>query len=421
MANLFPFRHMGSTYGNAMEQLRRAAELLQLDQATRSILEHPRRTVQVSMAVRMDDGAVRVFEGYRVQHNNARGPYKGGIRYHAQTDMDEVKALAFWMAVKCAVVDIPFGGGKGGITVDPKALSRGEKERLTRAFTRAIADVIGPERDVPAPDVNTNPEIMGWIADEYSQIVGHAAPAVVTGKPIAVGGSEGRGTATGQGGFYVLEAVREKVRLEPELATVAIQGFGNAGQAMAKLLFRHGYTIVAISDSKGGVASEKGLDPDALLEHKEKTGSVQGFPGATDITNAELLAYPCGILVPSALENQITGENAHAIKAKIVLELANGPTTPEADTILAEAGVTVVPDVLANAGGVATSYLEWVQNMEGSRWTESEVFEKLQRIMRNAFDGVWAAKEQYGVDMRRAAFVAGIRRIKDAMIAKGWV
>jgi len=412
---------MASTFGNAMEQLRRAAELLQLDQATRSILEHPRRTVQVSVAIKMDDGSTRVFEGYRVQHNNARGPYKGGIRYHAQTDLDEVKALAFWMAVKCAVVDIPFGGAKGGITVDPKKLSSGEKERLTRAFIRSIADLIGPERDVPAPDVNTNPEIMGWIVDEYSQIIGRSSPAVVTGKPIAVGGSEGRGTATGQGGFYVLEAVREKVGLEPEMATVIIQGFGNAGQAMAKLVHRHGYTIVGISDSKGGVVCEKGIDPNELLAHKESTGSVMGFPGGTDVTNAELLVHPCGILIPSALENQITAENAHAIKAKIVLELANGPTTPEADLILAAAGVTLVPDVLANAGGVATSYLEWVQNMEGSHWTESEVFEKLQKIMRDAFEGVWAAKEQYGVDMRSAAFVAAIRRIRDSMVAKGWV
>jgi glutamate dehydrogenase/leucine dehydrogenase len=412
---------MSSTFSNAREQLRRAAELLKTDEATLKILEHPRRTVQVSLAVKMDDGRTEVFEGYRVQHNNARGPYKGGIRYHGQTDLDEVKALAFWMAVKCAVADIPFGGAKGGITVDPKELSAGEKERLTRAFTRAIFEIIGPERDIPAPDVNTNPEIMAWIADEYSQIAGQSSPAVVTGKPIAVGGSEGRGTATGQGGYYVLEAVREKIRLEPEMTNVVIQGFGNAGQAIANLVFRHGYTIVGVSDSKGGVVCEKGLNPAELLAHKAESGSVCGFLGGTDVSNDEILTHRCGILIPSALENQITKENAHAIKAKIVLELANGPTTPEADEILTAAGTVVVPDVLANAGGVAASYLEWVQNMEKTHWSESEVFTKLSKIMRQAFDNVWGAKEEFGVDLRRAAFVLAIRRIKEAMQAKGWV
>lgn len=412
---------MPSPFTNAMEQLHRAAALLQLDPATLTILEHPRRTVQVSLAVRMDDGSLRVFEGYRVQYNNARGPYKGGIRYHAQADMDEVKALAFWMAVKCAVVNIPFGGGKGGITVNPKMLSEGECKRLTRAFTRAIAEVIGPDTDIPAPDVNTTPQIMAWIADEYAQRVGHPAPAVVTGKPLAAGGSEGRGTATGQGGFFILESVRQKIGLDPETSSVVVQGFGNAGQSIARLLYRHGYTIVGISDSRGGIVSDRGLDPELVHQHKEKNGSVLGFPGATDVTNEELLVHPCGILIPSALENQITKDNAHAIKAKIVLELANGPTTPEADTILSDAGVTVVPDVLANAGGVATSYFEWLQNRERSHWTESEVFTKLEETLRTAFADVWAAKEQYQVDMRRAAFVLAIRRIKEAMVVKGWI
>ena len=404
-----------------MEQLHRASSLLQLDPATLTILEHPRRTIQVSVAVRMDDGSLRVFEGYRVQYNNARGPYKGGIRYHAQTDMDEVKALAFWMSVKCAVVDIPFGGGKGGISVDPKMLSHGERERLTRGFARAIAEVIGPDTDIPAPDVNTTPEIMDWIADEYAKVVGHAAPAVVTGKPLASGGSEGRGTATGQGGFFILESVRQKIGLDPETSSVVIQGFGNAGQSIARLLHRHGYIIVGLSDSRGGIVPDHGLDPELVHQHKEKTGSVFGFPGATDVTNEELLVHPCGILIPSALENQITKDNAHSIKAKIILELANGPTTPEADTILADAGVTVVPDVLANAGGVATSYFEWVQNRENTHWTESEVFTKLEETLRIAFEDVWAVKEQYQVDMRRAAFVLAIRRIKEAMRVKGWM
>jgi glutamate dehydrogenase/leucine dehydrogenase len=407
---------MPSAFTNTMEQLHRAAELLQLDPATLTILEHPQRTVQVSIAVRMDNGTMRVFDGYRVQYNNARGPYKGGIRYHAQTDMDEVKALAFWMSVKCAVVNIPFGGGKGGITVDPKGLSSGERERLTRGFTRAIAEVIGPQTDIPAPDVNTTPEIMAWIADEYAKVIGHAAPAVVTGKPLAAGGSEGRGTATGQGGFFILESVRRKVGLDPETSSVVIQGFGNAGQSIARLVHRHGYKIVGLSDSRGGIISEHGLDPELVQQHKEKTGSVLGFSGARDVTNEELLVHPCGILIPSALENQITKDNAHSIKAKIILELANGPTTPEADTILANAGVTVVPDVLANAGGVATSYFEWVQNRENAHWSESEVFTKLEEVLRTAFEDVWAAKEQYQVDMRRAAFVLAIRRMKEAMM-----
>lgn len=410
-----------SAYANAMEQLRQAAELLQLDVATKTILEHPRRTVQVSLSVKMDDGSIRIFEGYRVQHNNARGPYKGGIRYHSQTDLDEVKALAFWMAVKCAVVNIPFGGAKGGITVDPKKLSSGEKERLTRAFTRSIVEIIGPEKDVPAPDVNTTPEIMGWLADEYSTLIGTPSPAVVTGKPIALGGSEGRGTATGQGGFYILEAVAKKVGLDPESATAIVQGFGNAGQSIANLLFRHGYKIVGISDSKGGIVSEKGLDPKLVAEYKQATGSVTGYPETTSVMNEEILLHPCGVLVPSALENQFTKENAHGVRAKIILELANGPTTPEADEIFAEMGITVVPDVLANAGGVATSYLEWVQNMEHLHWTESDVFTKLQEIMRSSFEDVWAVKEQYHTTLRKAAFVSAIGRIKDAMHAKGWV
>lgn len=404
-----------STFTHAMEQLDRACDLLDTPLTHREVLRHPQRVVEVSFAVQMDDGTTRVFTGYRVQSNNLRGPYKGGIRYHAQTDVDEVKALAFWMAIKCAVVHVPFGGGKGGVTVDPKTLSAGEKERLTRAFTRAIADVIGPHKDIPAPDVNTTPEIMGWIADEYGKIVGAPSPAVVTGKPIALGGSEGRGTATGQGGFYILEAARVQLQLVNNMPTVVIQGFGNAGQSIAHLVHQNGYKIVGISDSRGGIVSEHGIDPVALLAHKQQTGSVLGFPGTCDISQAELLTLPCDILIPSALENQITQENAKNIQAKIILELANGPTTPEADVMLHAAGVLVIPDVLANAGGVATSYFEWKQNIDGEHWSEEVVFSKLKALMQEAFRSVWSAREEFHTDLRAAAFILAIRRITEKM------
>ncbi len=407
-------------YANALKQLEIAVSHGQFDPAAVELLRHARRTMQVSLAVKMDDGVMRVFEGYRVQYNNARGPYKGGLRYHPQTDLDEVTALAFWMSIKCAVVDVPFGGGKGGITVDPKSLSKGELERLTRAFTRAIVDVIGPERDVPAPDVNTTPEIMGWIMDEYGQLTGKSAPAVVTGKPIALGGSEGRGTATGQGGFYVLEELRKKISLDPESATVVVQGFGNVGQSFVALCHRHGWRVTGISDSHGGIVADAGLDPDAVLAWKKEHGSVSGFHGSRDVTNAELLEHPCGVLAPSALENVITEENAPRIRTQVVFELANGPTTPGADVLLAERGVVVVPDVLANAGGVATSYLEWQQNMERSRWSEQEVFQKLSDIMVPAFRAVWDARERGGGSLRTASYLIALERICAAMKVKGW-
>lgn len=410
-----------SPFTGAMQQLDRAADVLRLDPSVRAILSHPRRIVEVSVSIKMDSGETKVFTGYRVQFNNARGPYKGGLRFHPQTDLDEVKALAFWMSIKCAVVDVPFGGGKGGITVDPKQLSKGELERLSRAFTRALFDVIGPERDVPAPDVNTTPEIMGWIMDEYSQMAGKSTPAVVTGKPIALGGSEGRTQATGFGGYMVLDELAKKIGMDPESATVVIQGFGNVGQYFAKLAHRHGWKVVGISDSKGGIVHEEGLDPDAVLSYKKKHGSVHDFPGARNVTNAELLEHPCGVVVPSALEGVLTVENAGRIQAKAILELANGPTTPEADVVLEGRGIVVVPDVLANAGGVATSYFEWVQNREGSHWTESDVLEKLEKLMRTAFDDVWKEHETRGIPLRTAAFTLAISRIEAAMKAKGWV
>lgn len=410
-----------SPFGNAMKQLDIAAKAAGISENIINILREPERQTVVHFPVKMDDGATRVFEGYRVQHSSARGPYKGGIRYHEQTDIDEVKALAFWMAIKCAVVNIPLGGGKGGVTVNPKKLSRQELERLTRAFTRAIADIIGPEKDIPAPDVNTTPEIMAWIRGEYESIVGHKAPGVVTGKPVEAGGSLGRGTATAQGGFFVFEAARKKLALDPESSTVIVQGFGNAGATMAKILDHHGYKVVGVSDSGGGVWNENGLDIKELSKHKEETGRVSGFKNSENITNEELLELPCGVLIPSALENQITAENAGDIKAKMVLELANGPTTPEADSILESRGIVVLPDVLANAGGVAVSYFEWVQNLSGESWSEEEVFTRLQKTMAEAFDGVWNKKTELGGSMRTAAFAAALARIAKAMEEKGWI
>lgn len=409
-----------SAFANAMKQLDLAAKVGKIDENTVKILREPERQVVVHIPVKMDDGATRIFEGYRVQYSSAAGPYKGGIRYHAQIDIDEVKALAFWMTIKCAAVNIPLGGGKGGVTVDPKKLSKKELERMTRAFTGAIADVIGPEKDIPAPDVNTNPQIMAWIKDEYEKVVGHSASAVVTGKPIEVGGSLGRATATAQGGFFVFESAREKLALDPESSTVIIQGFGNAGATMARILDHHGYKVVGVSDSRGGVWDENGLDIKELLKHKEETGTVANFKNAKNITNKELLVLPCGVLIPSALENQITNNNASNIKAKMVLELANGPTTPEADEILEHRGIVVAPDVLANAGGVVVSYFEWLQNMQRETWSEEDVFARLEKTMVEAFDTVWEKKNELNSSTRIAAFVVALERIVKTMKEKGW-
>ena len=398
-----------------MRQLDLAATAMHLDAFTLDRLRHPQRIVEVDFPVKMDDGAVRLFHGYRVQWNDARGPFKGGIRYHQQTDLDEVKALSFWMTVKCAVANIPFGGGKGGVTVNPKELSKAELEDLTRSFTRAIADVIGPEKDVPAPDVNTTPQIMDWLADEYGKYVGKESLAVVTGKSLGKGGSEGRGTATGQGAYYVFEAYREKLGLDPESSTVAVQGFGNAGQEIARLFHHHGYRVVAVSDSQGGVHDENGLDIPQLIKLKAETGRVTRLPEARDITNDELLRIPCGVLVPSALENAITADVAHEVKAQLVLEVANGPTTPEADAILAKHGITVIPDVLANSGGVTTSFLEWQQNMTGEHWTEAEVFERLKPMMDDASAAVMRVADEFGVTQREAAFISALQRLDKAI------
>lgn len=404
-----------SVFKNAMRQLERAGTAAKVNPKVLELLKKSENEIQVKISVVMDDGNEKIFDGYRVQHSSLLGPYKGGIRYHENVNMDEIKALAFWMAIKCAVVNIPFGGGKGGVKVNPKNLSKGELERLTRAFTRAIAKYIGPTRDVPAPDVNTTPEIMDWIRDEYEKVVGHSAPGVVTGKTLKAGGSEGRGVATGVGGFFVFEEARKKIGLDPESATVVIQGFGNAGSTIAKLFGRHGYKIVGLSDSRGGIWNENGLDPKGVIAHKEKTGSVWDFPGAENLSNKELLEMPCGVLVPSALENQISLENAKDIKAKVILEMANGPTSFEADEILEKNDVLVIPDVLANAGGVIASYFEWYQNMQNENWSENQVFERLEKLIKSAFEEVWNKKIELKSSMRVAAFALALKRLEAAL------
>ncbi len=403
-----------SAFDNALNQLSRAAAVRSFPEDFIARLRHPNREVRAMIPVVMDDGVTKMFEGYRVQFNNARGPYKGGIRFHEDTDIEEVKALAFWMALKCAVVNIPMGGGKGGVTVNPKLLSKGELERLARGFMRAFADVLGPQKDVPAPDVNTTPEIMMWMADEYTKITGDTTGAVITGKPIANGGSEGRGTATAQGGFFVFEALREALGL-PASCSVVIQGFGNAGEHAGEIWHNAGHKIIAVSDSRGAIVSEAGLDPKAVLAHKKEKGSVLGFPGARDITNEELLALPCDLLIPAALENQIRADNAGAVQAKVILELANGPTTPEADDVLFGKGIVVIPDILANAGGVTVSTYEWEQNLKQEHWSEADVFARLQTKMAEEALRIAARAKELKTDLRRAAFVEALERLEKAM------
>ena len=375
------------------------------------ILKQPDRFVEVSIPVQMDNGTVDIFTGYRSQYNNTLGVYKGGIRYHWNVTVDEVKALSFWMMIKCATVNIPMGGGKGGIIVNPKELSEGEIERLSRGYMKKMWPVLGSDKDVPAPDVYTTPQIMAWMRDEYEKITGKQDPGVITGKPVDQGGSEGRGSATAQGGAYCTRELAKKMNWKPDDTTIAIQGFGNAGSHMARLLSEMGYKIVAASDSRGAVYNPEGFDVEALKKHKVDTKSVVGFVGTEEITNEAILELDVDILVPAALENVITKENAGNIKAKAIVELANGPTTPEADELLKDMEVIVVPDVLANAGGVTVSYFEWDQNVKGERWTEEEVLAKLEPIMVNAFDEVWATKEEYKIDMRTAAFVKAVERV----------
>ncbi|MBI5733603.1 MAG: Glu/Leu/Phe/Val dehydrogenase [Candidatus Kerfeldbacteria bacterium] len=408
-----------SVFNNALEQLRKAAGLAKLSAAVIEQLTKPERSLQFSLPVVMDNGEVKVFEGYRVQYSSARGPYKGGLRYHPKTNLDEVKALGFWMAIKCAVVGLPLGGAKGGITVDPKKLSKSELEKLTRVFARQLAPFIGPDKDILAPDVNTNPEVMGWFMDEYARIVGRQIPGVVTGKPLGLGGSQGRVSATARGGLYVLTELLSKLKLNPRKLTAAVQGMGNVGGTMAILLWQAGVRVVAMSDSSTAVYNSKGLSVAAVEAYKKESGSLQGYPGSQAISNDKLLLLPVDVLVPAALENQITKDNAGKIKARIILEMANGPTTPEADVKLAKRGIVVVPDVLANAGGVTVSYFELVQNLQQYYWTEGEVLAKLKPIMTQSFKQVWQRAEQLKIDLRTAAYVVALEKISQAIEARG--
>ncbi len=403
----------------ALTQFDRAAEHLNLDDGLRELLKTPKRQLVVSIPVKMDDGSLRVFEGYRVQHNLARGPGKGGIRYHPDVTLDEVKALAMWMTWKCATVNLPYGGAKGGVRVNPKELSQGELERLTRRYATEIAPLIGPDRDIPAPDVYTDAQTMAWIMDTISMFKGHTELGVVTGKPVELGGSLGRQEATARGCQFVIREACRAFGLSLSDATVVVQGFGNAGSNVARFLHEDGARIIALSDSKGGIYNPRGIDPQAALEHKIQTGALQGLPDTEAITNEELLELSCDILVPAALENQITRRNAARIRARLIAEAANGPTTPAADDILFDRGITVIPDILANAGGVSVSYFEWVQNQYGFFWPEDEVRGHLERIMRNAFHAVRAMAERHRVDLRRGAYILAIKRVAEATRVRG--
>jgi len=397
-----------------IKQLNIVAEKLKLDPSMVEKLKSPRRVIIVSVPIRMDDGRIKVFTGYRVQHDMTRGPYKGGIRYHPSVDLDEMKALATWMSWKAAVVDIPYGGAKGGIACNPKEMSRGELERLTRRYTAMLLDEIGPYKDVPAPDVYTNAQTMAWIMDTYSEFKGYLVPEVVTGKPIEVGGSEGRHEATGRGVAICAREGAKHLGVNMKGLGVVVQGFGKVGKAAAKLLHQMGCKIIAVSDSKGGIYDPDGLDLATVLEHKEKTGQLRGLEGAKEITNEELLELECDILIPAALENQITEANASRIRARMIVEGANGPSTPGAREILTKRGVFIVPDILANAGGVTVSYFEWIQNLHREHWTEEEVNRRLEEKMVKAFRDVLETSKKYGVDMATAAYVLGVKRIVDA-------
>jgi len=404
-----------------LEQLERASKVLKLKEDIVEMLKHPERVIEVSIPVKMDDGSIKVFTGWRSQHNTALGPTKGGIRYHWNVTKEEVMALSAWMTFKNAVMNLPYGGGKGGIRVNPKEMSEGEIERLSRTYIQRIYKYIGPEEDIPAPDVYTNPQIMAWMMDEYSKLVGKFSPGVITGKPLIVGGSKGRKTATARGGFFVLrEALKVKGERFEDMKA-AIQGFGNAGSHAAIYLYEAGVKVVAVSDSKGGIFKEDGLPIPDVVKHKKETRSVIDFPGAKNITNEELLELNVDILVPAALEDVITEENAPRVKARYILELANGPTTPEADEILTSKGVMILPDILANAGGVTVSYFEWVQNLMNYYWEEEEVDQKLDRKMSNAFREVYEASKEFNIDMRRSAYVVALRRITEAMKVRGWI
>jgi len=403
----------------ALQQYDRAAVRLNLGPAVREVLRHPKRETTVHFPVHMDDGSTRVFTGYRVWHNVTRGPAKGGIRFHPQTDLDEVRALAMWMTWKCACVKIPYGGAKGGVTCDPKSLSLRELERLTRRFTTEIGDMIGPDSDIPAPDVNTNAQVMAWMMDTYSMHRGYSVPGVVTGKPVSIGGSEGRLEATGRGVAYTVQEAAKAIGLDLHGARVVVQGYGNAGEATARFLSEVGARVIAVSDSRGGAFAGDGLDLALITRHKQETGSVSGAPRTRPVSNADLLELDCDILVPAALEGVITEQNAARVKTRIVAEAANGPTTPEADDILRERGITVIPDILCNAGGVTVSYFEWVQDREEFFWTIDEINARLRRVMVRAFEDVHRTAVEHDVDMRLAAYMLAVNRVAEATLTRG--
>lgn len=412
-----------SAFENALKQFDAAAAVLNLTPNQIAVIKKPRRIVEVELPVRMDDGRIESFKGYRVQHNVTRGPAKGGVRFHPDVNLDEVKALAFWMTFKCAAVNVPFGGGKGGVICEPSKLSTGELERLARRYFAELIDLFGPDKDVPAPDVGTNPQIMGWFMDTYSMHVGEFTPAVVTGKPIELGGSEGRVEATAQGILYTIEEAAVKLNMNLSKCTVAIQGFGNVGSHSAKLLSAEGCKIVAISDVSGAYVNKKGINVGIAMDYVKKLRTLAGFEKTNDVTKLqnplELLELEVDILVPAALENQITKNNASKIKARLIAEGANGPVTPAADKILDEKGIFLIPDILCNAGGVTVSYLEWVQNRMGYYWSNERIQKDLSTIMKEAFDTIFNISKQYNINMRIAAFVIAIQRVAKASEIRG--
>lgn len=412
-----------SAYETAQSQLRSVAMMLDLDAGVTELLASPKRELTVRFPVRMDDGSTRVFTGYRVQHNEARGPVKGGLRYSPLVNLDEVRALAMWMTWKCAVVNIPYGGAKGGVTVDPRGISEAELERMTRRYAAEISIIVGPEKDIPAPDVGTDSRVMAWFMDTYSMIHGHSVPAVVTGKPVELGGSFGRIEATGRGVAYITAEACKRQRINLRGATVAVQGFGNVGSVTARLLAQSGARVVSVSDSRGGIYNPNGLDIEDLYARRKEGGLLGDHPNHgvdhDDISNEDLLTLPVDILIPAALEGQITDQIASRLRCKMVVEAANGPTTAAGDTVLAERGIYVVPDILANAGGVVVSYFEWVQDLQSFFWEEKEVNQRLERIMVNAFNEVASMADQRIVRLRQAAYIVALKRVVDAMKMRG--
>jgi glutamate dehydrogenase (NAD(P)+) len=409
----------GSAWESALQQLDDAARIIDLDPGVHEVLRNPRRTLEVAVPTRMDDGSIRVFTGYRVHHNTSRGPSKGGLRYHPSVTLDEVKALAMWMTWKCAVVNIPYGGAKGGVIVDPKSLSRSELERMTRRYASEILPMIGPERDIPAPDMGTNGEIMAWIMDTYSTREGFSVPGVVTGKPVAIGGSKGRVSATGRGVSYVTLATLKHLGMAVEDARIVVQGFGNVGSNAVQLLEEMGCIVVGVSDVQGGVYNPNGLSHTGLSTHVRQAGSLAGYEGGDAVSNEQLLELECDVLIPAALENQLTDENADRVMAPVIVEAANGPTTPQADAIFKDRNVLVVPDILANSGGVTVSYFEWVQDIQSYYWDEDEVNERLRKIMERAYVDVLSLSEERKVTMREAATVLGVTRVAEAHTTRG--